>query len=314
MSSIDSDDPLGNAMHSNVPAFRFEDGLLHRRVPTEVTFPNTEDLQKTKLLESWINPSLPRIESYAEGRVKSVSRAIEKRLRNSVVIHPDSSNLKFWPPTLFNYLFDENAVYQVVDELVKKGRLPVEHAGSRRTSEQAKTYWKGKICGTNGPEFRRVFAILLLMEKEERVEAAIDKALTDADLPLDRDDLDALDLGDSHLDLFVHYQQQFIVPLLAAQRDRIPRYELKEGHIKPWTRTMTRMQASSSLQDPNILSVVSPKDPTLGGAYGEVYQVIIHPWQHEYQNTLRSVCSDYIRDIHVRKAMRSHGDSVALCT
>jgi Protein kinase domain len=286
-------------MGSNIelPAFRLPDGVLHKRMPTFLITPNTVNSQT---LQQWETPELPVIEAVDKEETDSISRVVENRLLDHEVQHLDSEN-SFWPPKLFNHLFDRHTVLQIVEELVEDGKLPVaERASPGHTStEETKKYWTDTICGSgNRPEFRRVLAILILMGKEGHIETFINKNLTDGSLPLAMTTLRAFSFpGWERRDsgYFDGHQRKFKVAFLQAPKPgAVHHYELSEKDIKPWARTSEKRQTSSPLQDPKFVQSISSsvsraKWEELAGGYGVVDQIIIHPWQHEFQEILQSV-------------------------
>lgn len=265
-------------MDMEIPEIRVSGGVVFKHVPTGLTTTSTAESQ---ILQSWQNPSLPPIAAHTERDKGRIARIIEKRLRDNEVGHPESSSRwRFWPPKLFDHLFDRDTVYQIVGQLIKDGKLPVDERVSRRSEEEANTYWTDKIWGSNGPKYRHVLATLLLIEAEDRIKDFIDKSLTDDCLPLGEDVFNFPNWKAKDTDSFRNYQWKFLVPFFAPKPNGFNHYDLGEEHIKPWAQISDRPHTPSALQESQI---------ELGGGYGEVYQVIIHPWQHDFHNTLQSV-------------------------
>ena len=274
-------------MDNNIPAIR----VLLEGVPADFTLATTAESQR---LQSWQNPSLPAIAVHTEGDNDGIARSIEKRLREHEVRDLESSKRRFWPPKLFDHLFDRDTVYQVVDQLIKDGKLPVNEVDSQGSDEVAKRYWTDKIWGSSRATFRRVLAMLLLIQTEDRIKDFIDKSLTDDCLPLNEDVFSFPNWRDRDTDSFQIYQWRFIVPFFAPKSNGVPHYDLSEDHITPWIQTSDRPQTSLALQESQLvgsnLSAISQlQNLEIGGGYGEVFQVIIHPWQHSFHDTLQSV-------------------------
>jgi hypothetical protein len=276
-------------MDNNIPEIRIQDG--------DLTITSNAESQR---LQSWRNPSLPPIVTQTDIDNDGIARAIEKQLRDNEIRHPASEKWRFWPPKLFDHLFDKDTVYQIVSHLIQDGKLPVDEV-SERSEAEAKTYWTNKIWGSNGPKFRRVLATLLLIETEDRIKDFIDKSLTDDCLPLDEHAFSFPNWKRMNTDSFQMYQWRFIVPFFAPKPNDVNHYDLAEEHIKPWAQISDGPLTSSALQEPQIvgsnLSPISqPQNLELGGGYGEVYKVIIHPWQHDFHNTLQSVRPHPLQD------------------
>jgi hypothetical protein len=155
-------------------------------------------------------------------------------------------------------------------------------------------YWTNKICGSNGPEFRRVLATLLLAQREDRIKDFIDKSLTDDCLPLDEGVFNFPNWRRRDTDAFQFYQWRSIVTFLAPKPNGVNHYDLSEYHIIPWAQTSDRPHTPPALQEIQLvgstLSAISQlQSLVIGGGHGEVCQVIIHPWQHDFHETLQSV-------------------------
>ncbi|RYP75014.1 hypothetical protein DL771_002662 [Monosporascus sp. 5C6A] len=206
-----------------------------------------------------------------------------QRLWDNEVTHPGFKDKKFWPEKLFDYLFMEDAVLRVVGELVENGDLP---RLSYESADKAQKYWTQVVCGTNGDdlEFRRVLALLLLTEKENCLKQFISEKLGDTSLPLDPHEQKTKDIftgwGRPMVDVLCKiYQWGLIVPYFAllTEPGKVCHIDLKENMIPPWCRTARPTRMSGA-----------PTEQTRNGGYGEVHQISMHPWHHNFNEVLQS--------------------------
>lgn len=278
---------------SEIPTLQLNGNLFSPGDPADLT---------RGVTHPWENPQFPSIENaktIATRKNQSVSDIIESRLMDNVVKHPKARNTKFWPAKLFDHLFQVKDVEYLVDELPRKtSSTNNEHSTSRLTHV---------ICGRgdNRLDYRRLLALLLLIEKPELILKCISLQLADNQLPLDSNSslLGKLELGAKKVDMFCMYQGLLSVPLLKApegsQLGNIQVYhmDLAEEHVQPWDfldkdpqRTAAEDYALPDwgAQSHQMLSTSGMSD--LGGGYGEVHRILIHPWQHDFQDILQQVC------------------------
>jgi hypothetical protein len=296
-------------MDSFPPDIQLPNGALHYRgrVPTEITMNINVD-PKTTAWKKWQNCLLPYIDSANQNSQEPVARKIAARLRSNEVRHPinDNGENDFWPPKLFNHLFDKDAIYQIVKELVEEGKLPTDEDHSRLDANAKATHrWVNTICGLvpNSPKFICVLAILVLIEEEGRIKLLIDAGLRDDCLPLRRRDDREYYFKmwkPSIIDSFFLNQRKFTVQVLKPKQMgkylNADHFKFAERDIKPWTETLNTLHKSSTSQKRSwsrSLAHASNYSVREGG-YGAVYQVIVHPWQHHFQETLRSVCQFHL--------------------
>lgn len=258
-----------------VPAVQIGSGRPMLRVPTGLT---------SMPADAWESPSLPAIKPIREeAGTNTICKAMAKRLRRNEVSHPKHQG--FWPDKLFYYLFSKDDVSQVVGELVDRKALSREGHG---TSDEAKSYWTGVVCGTSlkapGREFRRVLALLLLVTKENCLEQFIAEDLGDNKLPLDLSAMgaaQAFDDWEPHEMDIIHdsYQWKLTVPCFVSSKSSdsgtVCHVELKIKAIPPWYERSLRPGAVG--------------DQTRDGGYGDVQQIKIHPWHHDFNPILQSV-------------------------
>jgi hypothetical protein len=219
------------------------------------------------------------------------------RLWEHAIDHPIQEEQEFWPPKLFDHLFNETAVRQVIDELVDLKKLPVDEGASQRSAEDAKSYWADVVCGKRsfGSSFRHLLALLLLVDKPECIRHFISQKVTDKQIPLNKESYRLANLDRNNINLCLGYQRRLRVPFLAPERKEgeVRQVIFEVGDIEPWYRTDKVPQRSSSLQTSNSISGATAQlaQTTLGGGYGDVYQIFIHPWQHDFHEILKSVGS-----------------------
>ncbi|KAK7743284.1 hypothetical protein SLS53_004369 [Cytospora paraplurivora] len=246
----------------------------------------------------WDKPEYPLVDDAkrtADRGDGDVARVIEARLRDNVVKHPHSRTLKFWPTKLFDYLFQDQDVRYLVEQLVRKESIPVNN--HRDTN-----YWTDMICGHGGDGlvYRRLMAILILVGKPQCIYYCISERISDAKLPYDPDDvvLERLNIDDRELDLFCSYQKQLSVPLFRAPQlktsfkdNAVFHVDLIEGQVQPWDYLNKTPRQTKSEDYALAVRTADTRSTstsvTFGGGYGEVHRVIIHPWQHEFQEILK---------------------------
>jgi hypothetical protein len=271
------------------PAARTPGGRIFSRVPTFLTQPHGTNSRT----HPWQNPSLPEIEPLVANE-GGISDAIAKRLWDHAIDHPLQDDQEFWPPKLLDHLFNESAVRQVVEELVNLRKLPVNDAKIQRSTEDATTYWADIVCG-NSTSFRHLLALLILVEKPECIQHFVSQDVTDKKMPLGRESYVCAKLSRKDAVLCLGLQKKLKVPFLAPEErvGGVSEVIFEVGDIEPWYRTSKEPQRSLSLQSGGSVSGATAQQPemTLGGGYGDVYQIFIHPWQHSFHETLRSVRS-----------------------
>ena len=270
-----------------VPAIQVPDGRTFSRVPTFMTEPRGTELQ----IDPWLNPELPRLEPFDAGS-GSILGVIDQQLHQNVIKTPKPTEREFWPPKLFNHIFTEAVVHQIVTELVKLGKLPVNEGSNQNSAIE---YWAGAVCGNGSSEssYRQLFAIWLLIGEAECIQHFIKSNLTDKMMPLDEESLSTLGFSWNQTNLFKLYQRMLKVPFLAPKRNKggLCQVVFEVDDIEPWYKMHTAPQKSSSSQTSNSISGTEAQlaGLSLAGGYGDVYQIYIHPWQHDFHETLKSV-------------------------
>lgn len=266
------------------PYVQLNDQRPLERVPTELTH------NMVPSVDEWPdNPSLPELTPLEKGEnTPTVSRAMAQRLRNHIVRHPKSETKKFWPGRLFDHLFDGD-IPCLVDELIENGKLDLKRQDPRYASS-ALQYWseivRGTFNATSYSCYRRLFALLILVGRENYLVDFIGAGLDDSSLPWDGNKQPVQKKLASIFHTFedeslrdaicARYQWQLTVPIFAlpATPGEVMQVELGEDSIRPWYQTR---QARASLEQ------------TRNGTYGEVHQIKIHPWQHDFGQILESV-------------------------
>ncbi|KAJ9144603.1 Kinase-like protein [Pleurostoma richardsiae] len=236
----------------------------------------------------WQEPKLQHFDiAENEG---NIATAIEQHLRNVRVKHPDQGR-KFWPQKIFDDVLRRSIVERLVDELVRTGEL----LESGTDPQASKVRWVDEICGDkiciDKSGFRRVVAILLLMGKSNDISAFVEKRITDSRLPLDEADFRS-PVGKPNgtelfqipgwtardIDSFLMYQRDLVVKFLEPPTtDGVRHYEFSAEEIRPWVTLPKRKSSSSSTAETRL------------GGYGEVHEISIHPWQHNFDDLLTSL-------------------------
>ena len=283
------------------PAVQVPDGRKFTRVPTEMTMPRQNQSTKSQL-QHWQSPSLPQIQPLI-GDINFIQASIGEQLHRHAIENPKKNNHKFLPPKLFDHLFNQSTVRRVIDALVHQEKLPVSKSGIEMTAEEADVatkYWTDTVCGntSSGLCYRYLFATLVLAGIGELIQNFINNDVTDKELPLkfNEGSVGLSILKDiKHVDLFVLYQKMLTVPFLTPKlkEGEVRQVVLESGDIEPWYKTGTKPQIPSSSQASNSISSTSAQlnRLSLGGGFADVYQILIHPWQHDFHSILRSVSS-----------------------
>ncbi len=261
-------------MDPDTPRFQFNDQPVLNRLPTGLI----DGLNPRFGDSDWPdNPSLPDVAPLLRNdKTPTFCRAMEQRLQDNRVAFPNSGNNRksFWPGILFDHLFRDADVWCLVGELIDNSSLPINGHQSRGTAQQ---WWANEVC----QNYRRIFALLLLTEEEKHLSRFVMAGINDSYLPLDQDsprlnDIFGTQPAGRFLDtLCGMYQWQ-----LGIQFFKLPppgevyQVELGEDSLRPWYQTR---QARVSVEQ------------TRSGAYGEVRQIKIHPWQHDFGRVLESV-------------------------
>lgn len=290
----------------DIPAFQLGDQPQLERVPTDLTsMPSGQ-------VEAWKHPKLPDVTSLVVGKKRpdAISRAIETHLRNNLLCHPEFRKWKFCPPKLFDHLFGPDTVSLVVEELIRKRKSPLER---KAELNRRRTVLTGLICGDNKEriESRRLLALLLLVEEEDRIIDFIDRRFTDESLPLDENH--QIFHGwekKKNIDVICDtYQWQFKVPFFALTTEpgTVTHLDLSELDIKPWITPSKEVIQSGLNPEPSIADL-RLQDPSLVGGFGEVRQILIHPWQHEFRSHLKSVSLLLSWNLlfHLNRSFRTH--------
>jgi hypothetical protein len=274
-----------------VPEVQINDGILFRRVPTGLTNAPNDDWTN---MQKWQQAKLPVISSLETTSRGKVKETVEEWLRNLAVKHLDNKSVQFWPPQLFQLLFSQETVGHIVDELDGEGQLlvddtPIGRAVSQTTKEELRAHWVNRICNAKGQRFIQILAILVLMGKCKRIKQFVDKNFTDKDLPF-TNLRETLSWKQRDCDSFNFYQWGFIVNFLEWNQNDACHYEFLEQDIKPWARTP---RTSNRQQQNGGQSALPPglqmSNLTRIGGYAEVYQMILHPWQHNFHEKLEEV-------------------------
>lgn len=285
-----------------IPAFRLNSDPVIRD-PSDLTRGDRQLIHDNGA-HPWEGPVYPHFEDardIASRENRSVAHVIDSRLRSNLVRHPKVKTSIFWPPKLFDHLFQEKDVGYVVDELVRQ-------QGGATTRDYSSEYLSGVICGRGSDQlvYRRLLALLLLVKRPQCILKCISERLADDRLPLDPDSdvLERLELDITDVDLLYYYQRRLSVPLFKPPEGsrlgdvHVYHVDLTEDHIQPWDyldkepqRTAAEDYALPVPGTEGRMLSVSTTTSDLGGGFGEVHRIIIHPWQHDFQNILRLVCS-----------------------
>lgn len=268
------------------PTFKL---VLDRPATPDASDPTIGDTIHDTTAHPWEESVYPLVEDakdVARRKEETVAAVIENRLRDNVVWHPKVTNSRFWPSKLFDHLFREKDVRYLMDELLQPDK-------STAKKEDSPEHLTGVICGrgSDQPVYRRLLALLLLAQKPQRILKCISERLSDDQLPLgpNSDILKKLKLRPTEVDLLCLYQGWLSVPLFKAPEGsrlgdvRVYHVDLTDAHIQPWDYLDQEPQQTAAqdyaLQVPvaesHTHSISSGSD--LGGGYGEVHRIIIHP-------------------------------------
>ncbi|KAK1471152.1 CMGC protein kinase [Colletotrichum tamarilloi] len=246
------------------------------------------------LVSAWITPTLPSPETIPEN--DNIQDYLDKRLHRHAVVDPfDTTETyrSFWPRRLFQYLFDRQAVSGVIKELIDEGALQVKRS---ETEAECRESWTEKVCGggVDGRGYRLILAILIFLDMARDLGSFVDEGIDDSRLPLTQSLIDSYQSGESKTSArpfqkwrircikdFYDYQYRLLIPILMKTDvpGEVSHYDFMAKQIVPWIAIQNRIPESST-DGPTI---------TLGGGFGEVKQIVIHAWQHHFDETLKNL-------------------------
>lgn len=265
-----------------VPAFKLNSEKTLDEVPASLI---EMSCNRSLNLGAWQSASLTDIDVTFNKQYdsESIARVYENLLRQSAVQHLVSSNGQFWPFKLLKHILNSEAVLKIMKEIPEGMLLGPD--GSRTSAQSTANEWTTVICNTEERSgFRRLLALLLLMEKEDLIVTFIEQDLSDSVLPVGRDRVKfppPKQWRPKETDSFFAYQTGVAIPFFAPHPSNPktpPFFEIGANVVRPWTRTSSSSATAQSL--------------TIGGGYGEVHQVIIHPWQHDFHGILDNVSTE----------------------
>lgn len=252
-----------------MPAVRINSGVEFRRVPTYLISATGTDSSYQLWDDPWENAKLPELSPLDPEEDGSFCEAMNNRLRDHSVqplAYTTTSLSDFWPAKLFDHLFGYQEVCEIVNELVNDDISDGESPNGNPTD----IIYHGKK-DKNLP-FRKVFAVLLLSGLQNLIHKFIAADVSDQELPLRADNriFKQWKWKRTHVDMFRLYQWKLLVPFLGPSTDpgQLSQVEIRSEDICPWKRTST-----------------SPRE-----SCATVYQILVHPWQHGFQETLQEVC------------------------
>ena len=270
----------------NIPGVQLESGKVFGSVPTFWTQSSNANSQPTL----WQNESLPNLDPLPTND-NQILKAMGTRLRHHAILHPAGDTKLFWPQHLLDHLLDKETLGQLVRVLVQRKCLLVYE---NSPVEDAEIYWTNRIWGSvQDKGFRRLLALLILVGRHDCMQSFIDRGLDDDGLPLKKNLDIFLDWDEAQVDLLYFYQWGFKVPFFASSKERgkACRVVLDKNDIAPWYQTASILQRPESSQTTTSRSIITAQleTMTLGGNFGEVSQIFIHPWQHDFHNSVKSV-------------------------
>lgn len=258
--------------------------------------PLTEKIPGRHGIDTWTDPVLPRLPRLGRDS-GSTGKQVKDRLWNTRVDNPflPTLNHGFWPPILFEHIFDRHTISEIIRELCGKDDPQTATALVLNSGSYSGRELENIICGTsNKNSFRRVLAVLVLMKRANDIGFFISAGITDKALPCDVNGLMADTRSQAHslkewsrmkFLKFGQYQRMLCVPVLEMPMAgvKINHYQFRGDDNVPWV-------------DLSTSNFSTPSDPLLGsmawtawGGYGEVSKVVIHAWQHKFNEILRSV-------------------------
>ncbi|KXH68995.1 CMGC protein kinase [Colletotrichum salicis] len=246
------------------------------------------------LLSSWVKPTLPLLKTIPADA--NIQLHLDRRLHGHAVVDPfDTSKTyrSFWPTKLFEHLLNRQAISDVVKELINEGALQVKPS---ETSAKCREFWTEKICGdgTGGQGYRLILAILVFLDMARCIKSFVTEGLDDSRLPLTQAQIDRYQSegGDDSnrpfctwrvqfMESFYDYQYRLLIPTIVKTQiqGEVSHYNFEAKQVVPWVSIRNRVSEAST--DGSAI--------TLGGGFGEVKQIVIHAWQHRFDNTLREL-------------------------
>ncbi|KAK1522511.1 CMGC protein kinase [Colletotrichum costaricense] len=258
----------------------------------------TAGAQQATDFTPWLTPSLPKlekiivIENDAELEQKIMNRVWDQAVKSPITSDHDHY---FWPTKLFEHLFDKETVYVIVRHVFRQSSLTKVH--DEISFDHFCREWTCRILGLNGApaKYRLIFAILVLMQKASSIQNFVDAGFSDEKLPLAQHEIRMYQdqrYGQPNLpfgrwnplngDTFYILQCRLFVRYIAQSpsKGEVSHYEFENAHILPWVKISNPVSifASEGLTTMN-----------LSGGFGEVKQIVIHAWQHGFQESLKKI-------------------------
>lgn len=200
---------------------------------------STPDEETQRIIDEWSNPWFPEIAKYKDGKaVKTLKTYIEK----GFICDPGRENGKFFPPDLLMRLLRLRDITKLVMEL---GLSNDEQTGNKSLAK--------KLAGMEGPGFRKVLALLLLIEEPHAIRHFLEQNINDSHLPLSKEYMTSRNIfglgecGSGKRQNFFENQWMFIFPEPKASH-----YELEENHVLPWfieEKNVTKLKANDTFYD-----------------------------------------------------------------
>lgn len=280
---------------SGNPAFRLNSGPTVTSVSSGTgiqSTSSTEGLGYDKDTHPWQNA-----DSGGEHGVSSKEcdapfcEALHDRLRDNSVLYPSQkSKPGFWPRKLFDNLMSHNDVKLLLEEL----------AQTEKTTDNARPV--DFATETISTHYRKILALLILIDEGRLIHEFVSRGIDDSKLPFSMDYAFEGLIKRSDRDVIrKEYQWKLNVPFFQSlpsqpgeRRGGVSHLDISEFDIRPWDRLNPKPREVPK-GDPELLSAEPtvhtslPSSVTLAGGYGEVHQIIIHPWQHDFHAALKNV-------------------------
>jgi hypothetical protein len=266
-----------------------EESYIQEQGPCDLTWPCGQSTDSIRPLEIISGPSWSH-EISDISPVPSRRESLEQRLRGALCQHAHKESKSFLPRDKLNELVVEDSVAETLTECIPE--LSVNSA-----RQLALTICPGSGRDPLHPSFRRMFAILVMIEQPQEILILVNNNITDHDLPLVKvrnrnagrselrrrtephKSLECIDKWSSFLvDLFEEYQWTVLSPFFSrGNKGAVRFYPLDDQTILPFIEDSSR--------DANLEG-----DDDFQGGHGSVSRVKIHPSHFDFRSI--AVCID----------------------
>lgn len=259
-----------------------DDSYTQEHDPYDLTWPYGQSTDSIQPLELISEPSWSH-EISDTSPVPSRKESLEQQLRGALCQHAHKESKGFLPLDKLNELVVEDSVAEALRECMPE--LSIDSA-----QRLGQTICPGSVRDPLQPSFRRMFAILVMIEQPQEILIFVNNNITDHDLPLVKawngktgrselrprtqahKSLECISKWSSFLvDLFEGYQWTLLSPFFSrSNKGAVRFYPLDDQTILPFIEDSSR--------DANL------EDDDFQGGHGSVSRVKIHPSHFDFHD------------------------------